>query len=104
MHELEITGLLGMYMTHPGLSGKEIEEIILLSFIPLRWYTRKEAIQLVEDSGRLTTDDRRIIGSGEPQFHRRTSNALRNLARTNNTLERNEITPGFWQYRIGERN
>ena len=91
-------------MSHPGLSGKDIEKILLQSFLPLRWYTRKEAIELVEKNGALTNDDRRIIDSGEPQFHRRTSNALRNLAKTNNTLERNEITPGFWQYRIGEEN
>ncbi|MBT4060134.1 MAG: hypothetical protein HOE69_07515 [Euryarchaeota archaeon] len=89
-------------MSHPGLTGKEIEQILLDSFVPLRWYTRKEAIEIVEKSGRITDDDRRIIDSGEPQFHRRTSNALRNLARLSNVLERNEINPGFWQYRIPE--
>jgi len=90
-------------MSHPGLSGKDIEQILLQSFIPLRWYTRKEAIEFVEKTGTLTPDDRRIIDSGEIQFHRRTSNALRDLARTNNTLERNEITPGFWQYRLHQK-
>jgi hypothetical protein len=92
----------GSIMSHPGLTGKEIEQILLDSFVPLRWYTRKEAIEIVEKSGRITDDDRRIIDSGEPQFHRRTSNALRNLARLSNVLERNEINPGFWQYRIPE--
>ena len=87
-------------MAHPGLTGKKIEEVLLDSFVPLRWYTRQEAIELVEQSGMITEDDRRIIGSGEPQFHRRTSNALRNLARYSDVLERNEITPGFWQYRL----
>ena len=92
----------GSIMSPPGLTGKEIEQILLDSFVPLRWYTRKEAIEIVEKSGRITDDDRRIIDSGEPQFHRRTSNALRNLARLSNVLERNEINPGFWQYRIPE--
>ena len=87
-------------MPHPGLSGKEIEKILLSSFTHGRWYTRQEAIELVEQSGRITSDDRRIIGSGEMQFHRRTSNALRDLARTTDKLERNEVTPNFWQYRI----
>jgi hypothetical protein len=61
------------------------------------------ATEFVEKTGKLTPDDRRIIDSGEPQFHRRTSNALRSLARTNNSFERNEITPGFWQYRSPQK-
>jgi hypothetical protein len=90
-------------MNHPGLTGSQIEQILLDSFVPLRWYTRKEAIDIVEKSGRISDDDRRILDSDEIQFHRRTSNALRNLARHSNVLERNEINSGFWQYRIPEK-
>ena len=86
--------------SNPGLTGGEIEEILICSMTPGRWYTRQEAIELVEKSGKVTNADRRIIGSGEMQFHRRTSNALRGLARYNDILERNEINPGFWQYRL----
>jgi len=89
-------------MADPGLTGKEIQQIILEQFVPLRWYTRQEAIELVGKNGKLSDDDYRIIGSGEPQFHRRTSNALRDLVRKHGILENNEVTPGFWQYRIPE--
>ena len=89
-------------MTNSGLTGKQIEVMLLEMFTPLRWYTRQEAIAMIEASGKLSKDDYKVIGSGEIQFHRRTSNALRDLARTTNKLERNEVTPKFWQYRIPE--
>ena len=85
-------------MSAIGLNGKEIGKIILSSFEGPRWYTRDEAIKIVEESGLLTESDLRVIGSGETQFHRRTSNSLRDLCKTGE-LEKNEIRRNFWQYR-----
>ena len=31
--------------------------MLLQSFVPLRWYTRKEAIVFVENTGKSTSDD-----------------------------------------------
>ncbi len=85
-------------MSSPGLTGKQISSIILTSFEDLRWYDREQTISIVERSGLLTSDDSRVIGSGEIQFHRRTSNALRDLCKQGK-LEKNEVRKSYWQYR-----
>ena len=85
-------------MNHPGLSGKQIGEIFLAEMIPDRWYLTAQILSIVENSGELTVNDRREIGSKQLQWQRRTLNAIRDLHKKG-TLEKTIDATKKWQYR-----